>query len=70
MRIVIIDDEEVICDGIRRTIESSGEEWAIEAVYGDPEEALEFSDWDPCRSALGGYQYAEHGRSYAGGCAP
>ena len=46
MKIVIIDDEDVICSGLKKIIASSGEDWAVEEVYNDPEEALEFCDWD------------------------
>ena len=46
MTIVIIDDEDVICSGLKKIIASSGEDWAVEETYNDPEEALEFCDWD------------------------
>ena len=46
MRIVIIDDESVICSGLKKTVESSKKEWVVKECYTDPEEALEFCDWD------------------------
>jgi len=46
MKIVIIDDEDVICSGLTRIIAESQEPWELEEVYNDPEEALEFCDWD------------------------
>ena len=46
MRIVIIDDESVICCGLKKTVESSKNEWNVSECYTDPEEALEFCDWD------------------------
>lgn len=46
MRIVIIDDEDVICRGLSKIITSSQKDWTVAEVYNDPEEALEFCDWD------------------------
>jgi YesN/AraC family two-component response regulator len=46
MKIVIIDDESVICSGLKKTVESSKKEWVVSECYTDPEEALEFCDWD------------------------
>jgi two-component system response regulator YesN len=46
MKIVIIDDESVICAGIQKIIESSENSWEVADIYTDPEEALEFCDWD------------------------
>ena len=33
MRIVIIDDETVICEGLVKIIESSKKEWIVEEIY-------------------------------------
>ena len=46
MRIVIIDDETVICEGLVKIIESSEKEWIVEEIYTNSEEGLEFCDWD------------------------
>ncbi len=46
MNIVIIDDEAVICNGLRKMIENVVEDWNVLEVYIDAEEALEFCDWD------------------------
>lgn len=47
MRIVIVDDESVICDGLAKALSSEeGESWELKAVYHDAEEALETCDWD------------------------
>jgi len=46
MKIVIIDDEAVICNGIKNMVENSGMDWEVYEIYTDAEEALEFCDWD------------------------
>lgn len=47
MRVVIVDDESVICEGLANMLAAQkGENWQLTAVYNDTEEALETCDWD------------------------
>jgi two-component system response regulator YesN len=46
MNIVIIDDESVICNGLKKTVEQSKEDWTVIECYTDSQEAMEFCDWD------------------------
>ena len=47
MRIVVVDDETLICEGLANMLAAQkGEDWRLSAVYNDTEEALETCDWD------------------------
>jgi two-component system, response regulator YesN len=47
LRIVIVDDESVICDGLSKMLDAQKEpSWKLVGVYNDAEEALETCDWD------------------------
>lgn len=52
MRLVIVDDEPVICNGLSTLIEKSDWGWKIEGVFSDPEEALENCDWDQIQAVI------------------
>lgn len=47
MRIIIVDDEPVICEGLAGMLASKKEEhWELTGIYHDTEEALETCNWD------------------------
>ncbi|GAB6277138.1 MAG: hypothetical protein SAMD01599839_16780 [Rectinema sp.] len=47
MRIVIVDDEPIICEGLANMLAAQKEEkWELIAVYHDTEEALETCNWE------------------------
>ena len=41
MKLVIIDDEIVICQGLAKMIESNDWGWSVAGTFVDPEDALE-----------------------------
>lgn len=52
MKLVIVDDEPVICNGLASLIERNDWGWEVEGIFSDPEEALETCDWDQIQAAL------------------
>lgn len=52
MKLVIVDDEPVICSGLLTLVEKNDWGWEVEGVFSDPEEALENCDWDQIQAAL------------------
>lgn len=52
MKLVIVDDEPVICSGLSTLIERNDWGWEVEGIFSDPEEALETCDWDQIQAAL------------------
>lgn len=47
MRIVIVDDEPIICEGLANMLATKKEEhWELTAIYHDTEEALETCNWE------------------------
>lgn len=52
MNIAIIDDEQVILNGIARMIPQIDPDWHIYAVFSDAEEALNNCDWDQVQVVL------------------
>ena len=52
MNLVIIDDEQVICNGLKRIIEDNDWGWTVCGVFTDSEQALEVCDWDNIQCAL------------------
>lgn len=52
MKLVIVDDEPIICNGLSMLIEKNDWDWEVEGIFSDPEEALEVCDWDQIQVAL------------------
>ena len=52
MNLVIIDDEQVICNGLKKLIEDNDWGWTVCGVFTDPEQALVVCDWDNIQCAL------------------
>lgn len=52
MKIIIIDDEPVIANGLAATVRRISPDWSVQGVYSDPEDALNNCDWDNVQLAL------------------
>lgn len=52
MKVVIIDDETVICQGLSRMIESHDWGWQVEKTFINPEDALENCNWEEVQCVL------------------
>ena len=52
MKLVIIDDEIVICQGLAKMIESNDWGWSVASTFVNPEDALETCDWENVQCVL------------------
>ncbi len=52
MKLVIIDDEIVICQGLAKMIESNDWGWSVAGTFVNPEDALETCDWENVQCVL------------------